>query len=111
MVTPDASLSASFASGLVAGSVASLAGQPIDTVRIKLQCERGLALSASTLGVTRNLWKTEGLRGFYRGWLPPLWATGPRNAIGFTYTYIINIPLASVSFFTYLSQVSQSRTK
>ena len=69
-----------FACGFVSGCTASLAGQPVDTVRVRIQTG---AASGSPLAVARNLWAVEGARGFARGFAPPLIATGPRNAIGF----------------------------
>jgi len=39
--------------------------------------------TGSPFAVARNLFAAEGVRGFARGFAPPLIATGPRNAIGF----------------------------
>ena len=74
-----------FACGFLSGCTASLAGQPIDTVRVRIQAGAsgtGTA-SASPVAVARSLWAAEGAAGFLRGTAPPLLATGPRNAIGF----------------------------
>ena len=54
--------------------------QPIDTVRVRIQC--GAASSSAAVAV--SLWRAEGALGFVRGALPPLLATdGPHNALGF----------------------------
>lgn len=73
-------MSADFVCGWLSGCTASLAGQPFDTIRVRIQS--GAALG-SPLAVARQLHATEGLAGFLRGFAPPLLATGPRNAIGF----------------------------
>lgn len=72
-------MSADFMCGWISGCTASLAGQPFDTVRVRIQT----GVRGSPLAVARDLWAIEGARGFLRGVAPPLLATGPRNAIGF----------------------------
>jgi hypothetical protein len=67
--------------GVVSGMSASLAGQPLDTVRVRLQ-SRG-HIYTSTLDTVLKTARADGLRGFFRGALPPLVGMGPKNAIGF----------------------------
>ena len=67
--------------GTVSGMSASLAGQPLDTVRVRLQ-SRG-HLYAGTMDTVAKTFKADGARGFFRGAVPPLLGMGPKNAIGF----------------------------
>jgi len=60
-----------FVSGALFGLVNPIVGHPLDCIKTKLQAET--AYKNSTFRqVVRNVWKTEGFRGFYRGFLPPL---------------------------------------
>ena len=97
--------------GTVSGMSASLAGQPLDTVRVRLQ-SRGHLYSGTVDTVVRHrlqrrsfraffgavslivglifggrrqakTFKADGARGFFRGAVPPLLGMGPKNAIGF----------------------------
>ena len=68
--------------GTASGSAASLAGQPLDTVRVRLQ-SRGHLYSGALDAAAKTL-RADGLRGFFRGAVPPLLGMGPKNAIGFT---------------------------
>lgn len=68
--------------GTISGCSASLVGQPIDTIRVRVQSSIQRP-PHGVVALSRNLWSTEGARGFFRGFVPPLLAMGPRNAIGF----------------------------
>ena len=68
-------------SGTISGCAASLTGQPLDTVRVRLQ-SRGSFYTGSW-DVVLKTFRADGLRGFFRGAIPPLLGMGPRNAIGF----------------------------
>jgi hypothetical protein len=67
--------------GTVSGMVASLAGQPLDTIRVRLQ-SRG-HIYTSTWDTLSKTMRSNGVRGFFRGTVPPLLGMGPKNAIGF----------------------------
>lgn len=67
--------------GTASGMSASLAGQPLDTVRVRLQ-SRG-HLYSNTMDTVFKTARADGIRGFFRGALPPLLGMGPKNAIGF----------------------------
>eukprot|EP00039_Didymoeca_costata_P024380 m.10145 g.10145 ORF g.10145 m.10145 type:complete len:283 (+) comp4207_c0_seq1:244-1092(+) len=54
-------------SGLMAGGIGQLLASPADLVKVRLQTGKGMGSFSATL---RGIWKTEGLRGFYRGWQP-----------------------------------------
>jgi hypothetical protein len=66
-----------FLAGTVSGAALTAVGHPFDTVRVKLQTTS----SSSLLSVLRELWRAEGLRGFYRGFSPPFALTGLVNTI------------------------------
>ena len=54
-------------SGFVAGMTQTIIGHPFDTVKVRLQT------SPSTLRNTMiSIFRNEGLRGFYKGYGPPL---------------------------------------
>ena len=65
-----------FLAGTVSGAALTAVGHPLDTLRVKLQVEGGGLLS-----VLRALWRAEGARGLYRGFLPPLLLTGLVNTV------------------------------
>jgi hypothetical protein len=67
--------------GTVSGMVASLAGQPLDTIRVRLQ-SRGHIYTSTWDTLTKTM-RANGVRGFFRGTVPPLLGMGPKNAIGF----------------------------
>lgn len=58
-------------SGAVFGLVSPIVGHPLDCVKTKLQAEAAFK-NATFRQVVRTVWKQEGVRGFYRGFLPPL---------------------------------------
>ena len=67
--------------GTLSGMTASLAGQPLDTIRVLLQ-SRG-HIYTSTWDTVSKTMRANGFRGFFRGTVPPLLGMGPKNAIGF----------------------------
>jgi solute carrier family 25 (mitochondrial carnitine/acylcarnitine transporter), member 20/29 len=71
-----------FAAGCFAGCAASVVGQPLDTIRIRVQTAPA-ALFAGPLDAATKTVRKEGVRGLFRGALPPLIGMGPKNAIGF----------------------------
>ena len=56
--------------GTVSGMVASLAGQPLDTIRVRVQ-SRGHFYTSSWDTLTKTM-RANGVRGFFRGTVPPL---------------------------------------
>jgi hypothetical protein len=68
-------------SGAMAGIVATLATNPIDVARTRLQVEGASAAgSASTLrGALRTLWKEEGPKSLLKGVQPRIMATVPSS--------------------------------
>jgi len=65
--------------GAVAGTLAATACYPLDTVRRRMQM-RGSPY-ASQADALRTIWRTEGARGFYRGWSANTMKVVPQNAI------------------------------
>jgi len=79
--------------GGVAGAAGSIATQPLDTVRIKMQTGAGEAAQASirssssssspfslTASHFRTVLRHEGIAGLYKGVMAPAFAAGPRSA-------------------------------
>ena len=71
-------VAADLCAGTLSGSSASLAGQPLDVLRVRAQSRGGTAVSWALRTA-----RAEGVRGFFRGGLPPLLGMGPKNAVGF----------------------------
>jgi solute carrier family 25 carnitine/acylcarnitine transporter 20/29 len=59
----------SFSSGMVYGFASTLTGQPLDTIKTRMQA-RPESLKTSPLKVGTDLFKKEGIRGLYRGGMP-----------------------------------------
>lgn len=84
-------LIAVFTGGLY-GAVHTISGHPLDTVKTRMQLDRGY-FGVGTYGAIAKLWKTEGIRGFTRGMTAPLMgSTGYRSVMistfELTYTYM-----------------------
>ena len=59
------------ASGMAFGLVTPIVGHPFDTVKTKMQGE-ARHRTRPVFAVVRHTWRAEGVRGFYRGLIPPL---------------------------------------
>ena len=62
-----------FVAGSVGGVAQVLTGQPFDIVKVQ-QATATEPIGAMT--IVRNLYKSEGIKGFYRGTLPPIMGVG-----------------------------------
>lgn len=63
--------------GVLYGMTSVAVGHPLDTVKTKMQAQSGfLEAGGGTLSALSKVWKAEGIRGLYRGWIPPLWGSG-----------------------------------
>mmetsp|Transcript_10711 Transcript_10711/g.24408 ORF Transcript_10711/g.24408 Transcript_10711/m.24408 type:complete len:286 (-) Transcript_10711:47-904(-) len=62
------------ATGILYGGTNALVGHPMDTVKAKMQAQSGFisGQDSSMVGVIRRIWSQEGVRGFFRGVVPPL---------------------------------------
>ena len=70
--------------GMWGGILGSIAGQPADTVRIRMQTLSSTSpLYTSNLDCVRKILRHEGPRGFMKGLLPPLLGSIPINAVVF----------------------------
>jgi solute carrier family 25 carnitine/acylcarnitine transporter 20/29 len=77
---PESSLK-SFISGGVGGACVVLVGHPLDLIKVRMQT--GTAGSSSVLGLLRQTFLKEGIRGLYRGVSAPLTAVSPVYAVNF----------------------------
>jgi len=68
-----------FVAGLVGGAVGTAAGQPLDTVRVRMQINPTL----SFMETNRQLVRHEGFAGYLKGMASPLYAIAFQNAITF----------------------------
>lgn len=67
--------------GGAAGTIAATVCYPLDTIRRRMQM-KGVMYS-SQLDAFATIWRTEGVRGFYRGWAANSLKVIPQNAIRF----------------------------
>jgi solute carrier family 25 phosphate transporter 23/24/25/41 len=72
---------ANLALGGLAGTVAATVCYPLDTIRRRMQM-RGV-MYASQADAFATIWRTEGGRGFYRGYAANTMKVVPQNAIRF----------------------------
>jgi solute carrier family 25 carnitine/acylcarnitine transporter 20/29 len=74
-----------FVCGAVSGTTAVVVGHPLDTIKTKLQAQSSrFGARPSTLSVARAVLAAEGLRGLYRGIVPPLLSTGFLRSVQFS---------------------------
>ena len=74
-------------SGAAAGMTASVITCPFDVVKARMQSQRGTPTSQSYQGTFRsllNIWKKEGIRGWYRGFNITMGSYLPNWTIYFT---------------------------
>lgn len=76
-----------FAAGMVAESVSCVLWVPIDVVKERQQVAVALAAQQrpSTLNVVRQIFRTEGIRGVYKGYAATLASFGPFSALYFVF--------------------------
>ncbi|PSC70667.1 mitochondrial substrate carrier [Micractinium conductrix] len=67
--------------GGAAGTVAATVCYPLDTIRRRMQM-KGVMYSGQ-FNAFATIWRTEGVRGFYRGWAANSMKVVPQNAIRF----------------------------
>ena len=63
------------------GTFAASACYPLDTVRRRMQM-KGKVYN-NMLDALQTMWRTEGVRGFYRGWVANTLKVAPMSAIRF----------------------------
>lgn len=80
---PESALK-SFLSGGVGGACVVLTGHPLDLIKVRMQtAAAGVTASESVAGIFMNTFRTEGIRGLYRGVSAPLTAVTPLFAVSF----------------------------
>lgn len=62
-----------FGAGIVCGLSGTTFTAPSDIIRTRIMASTG----ESVLGAVRGVWREQGLRGFFRGWLPAYMRLGP----------------------------------
>jgi solute carrier family 25 carnitine/acylcarnitine transporter 20/29 len=80
--------------GVLYGTTSVAVGHPFDTIKTKMQAQRGFETSNMIRSFTTTL-RTQGIRGLYRGCLPPLFGSGIYRSAQFAvfegvYTYMDN---------------------
>lgn len=80
-----------FTGGLY-GASHTISGHPLDTIKSKMQLSGGEFKNAGTFRTASLIWNQEGIVGFFRGVVPPLWGSVVYRGImmssyefGFTY--------------------------
>jgi len=72
---------------LMAGGIGGMAfwtaNYPIDLVKTQMQTRRGSSRGSSLLATIKNLYHSQGVRGFYQGYLPCVLRAFPANAVVF----------------------------
>ncbi|VVB16493.1 unnamed protein product [Arabis nemorensis] len=89
----DSTLIVSLGSGGLAGVASSTATFPLDLVRRRMQVEgaggRARVYNTGLLGTFKHIFKSEGIRGLYRGILPEYYKVVPGVGIAFmTYEFL-----------------------
>ncbi|KAF1972413.1 mitochondrial uncoupling protein 2 [Bimuria novae-zelandiae CBS 107.79] len=78
--------------GLVSGAMGPLSNAPIDTIKTRLQktpAEPGQTALGRIMTISRDIWKHEGSRSFYKGITPRIMRVAPGQAVTFTvYEYL-----------------------
>lgn len=82
------------ATGILFGVTNVVVGHPFDTIKTKMQAQKGF----ENMGMVKTfmiIFKKEGVKGLYRGSIPPLWGSGIFRSIQFsafeaTYTILDN---------------------
>ena len=70
-------------SGALYGATNTVVGHPFDTVKTKMQAQA--SFGSQSMGATmRQIWGSEGLRGFYRGCVPPMWGSAVYRSAQFS---------------------------
>ncbi|KAF2187498.1 mitochondrial uncoupling protein 2 [Zopfia rhizophila CBS 207.26] len=78
--------------GLVSGAMGPLSNAPIDTIKTRLQktpAEPGQTAISRIVNISKDMWKQEGSRSFYKGITPRIMRVAPGQAVTFTvYEYL-----------------------
>eukprot|EP01035_Chromulina_nebulosa_P018600 gene18600-24328_t len=58
--------------GSIYGGTHTLTGHPLDTIKSKMQIQLGYS-NMTSVQVASKIYKLDGIRGFFKGCIPPLW--------------------------------------
>ncbi|XP_068692048.1 mitochondrial substrate carrier family protein S-like isoform X1 [Montipora foliosa] len=77
--------------GVLYGTTSVAVGHPFDTIKTKMQAQQGFEHEGMIRSFARTV-KTQGIRGLYKGCIPPLWGSGIYRSTQFAvfealYTY------------------------
>ncbi|CAD5119835.1 DgyrCDS8418 [Dimorphilus gyrociliatus] len=80
--------------GILYGTTSVAVGHPLDTIKTKMQAQKGFEKRGMFETLLKTL-KNQGIRGLYRGCIPPLWGSGLYRSSQFAvfeaaYTYMDN---------------------
>jgi hypothetical protein len=67
--------------GTIGGCAGIIVGQPLDTIKVRLQSKPGVY--SGVVNCLSTMVRTEGPRSLFKGLLPPLMGNAPMNAIAF----------------------------
>ncbi|CAI4227775.1 unnamed protein product [Auanema sp. JU1783] len=74
-----------FACGSIAGCLAMTAAMPLDVIRTRLVAQgHQSVVYKGTLDALPHIWRTEGFKGYFRGWVPGLIQVAPFTGLQFT---------------------------
>ncbi len=80
----------SFFVGLLSGVLGSVAVYPIDVVKTKMQ-NQTIKIYSNGFICAQDIWKKQGIKGFYRGLIPQIIGVGPEKAVKlFVYNKLSN---------------------
>lgn len=70
-------------SGVGFGATTVAVGHPFDTIKTKMQAQTAYLENASMRSTVKQIWRSEGILGFWHGWLPPLAASSVFRSLQF----------------------------
>ncbi|QDS75164.1 Mitochondrial succinate-fumarate transporter [Venturia effusa] len=73
--------------GLISGAMGPFSNAPIDTIKTRLQktpAQPGDTALGRIVGISKDMWKQEGARSFYKGITPRVMRVAPGQAVTFT---------------------------
>ena len=71
-------------SGIIFGATNTIVGHPLDTVKTKMQAQAEHLTSAGSMSTLWDVFKKQGIRGLYRGVLPPFFGSMFYRSMQFT---------------------------
>lgn len=58
--------------GVLFGAANTIVGHPFDTIKTKMQAQNDCMARNTILSIVKETYAHDGLKGFYKGWCPPL---------------------------------------